>query len=55
MHNVVDAEMINYSTTGQPLKDTSGLFMKMMTARVISPVMYKSIPPIQVNPPGCRM
>jgi polyisoprenoid-binding protein YceI len=26
MHNVVDAEMINYSTTGQPLKDSSWAF-----------------------------
>jgi len=26
MHNVVDAEMINYTTTGQPLKDTSWAF-----------------------------
>jgi polyisoprenoid-binding protein YceI len=26
MHNVVDAEMINYNTTGQPLKDTSWAF-----------------------------
>ena len=26
MHNVVDAEMINYTTAGQPLKDTSWAF-----------------------------
>ena len=26
MHNVVDAEMINYTTTGQPVKDTSWAF-----------------------------
>jgi polyisoprenoid-binding protein YceI len=26
MHNVVDAEMINYTTTGQPLKDSSWAF-----------------------------
>jgi polyisoprenoid-binding protein YceI len=26
MHNVVDAEMLNYVTTGQPLKDTSWAF-----------------------------
>jgi polyisoprenoid-binding protein YceI len=26
MHEVVDAEMINYNTTGQPLKDTSWAF-----------------------------
>src|SRR6185436_17396368 len=26
MHDVVDAEMLNYSTTGQPLKDSSWAF-----------------------------
>jgi polyisoprenoid-binding protein YceI len=26
MHNVVDAEMLNYTTTGQPLKDSSWAF-----------------------------
>jgi polyisoprenoid-binding protein YceI len=29
MHNVVDAEMINYVTTGQPLKDTSWAFYEI--------------------------
>jgi len=33
MHNVVDAEMLNYTTTGQPLKDTSWAFYESDPAK----------------------
>src|SRR5262245_13738947 len=33
MHDVVDAEMINYTTTGQPVKDTSWAFYENNDAK----------------------
>ena len=41
MHDVVSAEMLNYTTTGQPLKDTSWAFMKEMTAKPFLAAMFR--------------